>query len=74
MKKKSQSQSKAVVPNPNARLLSVQEAAGFLGVTVWFIRGLVWNKKVPHLRLGRRFLFDRKDLENFIEQQKKEAA
>jgi excisionase family DNA binding protein len=31
------------------------------------MRSLVWEKKIPHVKLGRRFLFDRADLDKFVE-------
>jgi excisionase family DNA binding protein len=44
--------------------------ADYLSTTVWFMRGLVWAHAVPHLRLGKRILFDRRDLDAYVESQK----
>jgi excisionase family DNA binding protein len=49
------------------RCLGVKEAALYLGATVWAIRSLAWEGKVPFIRLGQRLLFDRQDLDKFIE-------
>jgi excisionase family DNA binding protein len=52
------------------RLLSVREAAAYLGSTVWAIRTLVWEEQIPHIRIGKRLLIDRADLDNFVDQHK----
>ena len=51
----------------SSNLLSVSEAAGFLKVSEHTIR--VWERqgRFPAVRLGSRVLFDRADLERFIE-------
>jgi excisionase family DNA binding protein len=56
------------------RLLRVKEAAAYLGATVWFLRSLAWSRTVPHVVFGKRILFDRADLDNYVESQKKVAA
>jgi excisionase family DNA binding protein len=53
-----------------SRLLSTRQAAAYLNCHVWFIRNLAWKGTVPHLTLGHRLLFDRADLDKFIEKQK----
>jgi excisionase family DNA binding protein len=53
------------------RLLGVRDAAVYLGVTEHFVRSLVWDRKLPKLLLGKRLLFDRHDLDNFVEGLKK---
>jgi excisionase family DNA binding protein len=45
------------------RLFAIKPAAAYLGTTVWCMRKLVWEKKLPHVRLGHRLLFDRADLD-----------
>ena len=59
-----------VAAGPTPRLLRIAEAARYLGATVWFIRGLIWARKVPYLRLGRRYVLDVRDLDNYIQRQK----
>ncbi|MBZ5508485.1 MAG: excisionase family DNA-binding protein [Acidobacteriia bacterium] len=54
----------------DARLLTVKEAATYLASTVWFVRSLAWERRVPFLKLGKRVCFDRVDLDKFIEQEK----
>lgn len=53
------------------RLLNVKQAASYLGTTVWNIRTLTWEKKIKSVQLGgARLLFDRADLDGFVERQK----
>ncbi len=59
-----------VVSNPEPRLLNVRSAAAYLGATVWFVRSLVWSRSIPYLVLGKRILFDKKDLDEYIDRQK----
>ena len=64
------------VSTPESRLLTVQAAAAYLSTTVWSLRTLVWEKQIPFVKIGRgrRLLFDRTDLDRYIEQQKQQAA
>ena len=52
------------------RLLGVREAAAYLGSTVWAIRTLVWEEQIPYIRIGKRLLIDRADLDNFVDRHK----
>lgn len=55
------------------RLLNVKEAALYLGTTIWCVRSLVWKKELRGLRIGQRLVFDRVDLDSFIEKLKRAA-
>jgi excisionase family DNA binding protein len=48
------------------RLLSVVEAAGMIGVSQYTLRAWLRQRRLAHLRLGRRVLFDPTDLARFI--------
>ena len=52
------------------RLLTLPEAAAYLGVSPWTVRELQWSGKLPRVDLGRKLLFDRADLDALIERQK----
>jgi excisionase family DNA binding protein len=62
----------------NARLLSLQRAAQYMGLSYWTIRDLVDTGKIPTVRIPcprsrdgrmiRRVLIDRQDLDKMIEQ------
>ena len=57
-------------PALQPRLLNVEESAAYLSTTTWAIRKLAWAKDVPHIKLGTRLLFDRQDLDRFIDRAK----
>ena len=52
-------------------MFSVKDAAVYLGTTVWQIRTLVWSKRLAALRLGHRQVFDRIELDAFVERLKR---
>jgi excisionase family DNA binding protein len=47
-------------------LLSPVEAAEALHCSIFTIRAWTWQRKLPSVRLGRKLLFRREDIENFI--------
>ena len=54
------------------RLLTLKEAAIYLGRSPWSMRNLAWSGHVPVVRNegGRKLFFDIHDLEAFIEKSK----
>ncbi len=52
------------------RLYDIKEAAVYLGRTVWALREMYYNGKIPCVRDGRRMLFDIFDLDKWIDQNK----
>ena len=52
------------------RLYSISEAATYLGRTDWSIRELIWQGKLPQVKVGRRVHLDIRDLDSFIEANK----
>ena len=57
--------SKVITPRLQARRLSVEQAAPVLGVSVYVVRSLVRQRRLPHYRIGRRIVLDRDDLGQF---------
>ncbi len=55
------------------RLLSVGEAAHYLGVQERTIYLWASQEKIPSVNMGRRRLFDQEDLDRIIETGKREA-
>ncbi len=49
------------------RLISVEEAAKYLGVQKSTIYSWAWRRKIPIVKMGRRLLFDQEDLDRMIE-------
>ena len=58
---------------PDARRLSVDEAAPVLGVSVYMVRALIRQRRLPFYRIGRRIVLDREDLEQFLRAHRVEA-
>jgi len=58
---------------PEPRLLDIPAAAAYLSCTVWFVRTLIWEGRIPFLKLGKRLLLDRSDLDAFVGAQKEEG-
>lgn len=56
--------------DPGPRLLNIQEAAKYLSAHVHFIRTKIRSRELPHLRLGKRFVIDKRDLDKFVEREK----
>jgi excisionase family DNA binding protein len=54
------------IPTSGPFLVDLERAAFLLGSTVWTVRGLVWDKKIPYVKIGRRFLIEVSDIKNFI--------
>ena len=58
-------------PEPLApRLLSQREAAVYLGISYWMLRELNWSGALPHVRINRRILIDRVDLDAYVQRTK----
>ncbi len=55
---------------PAPRLLSQQEAAAYLGISYWTLRDLTFRGEVPHVKIGRRILVDRLDLDAYLDRVK----
>ena len=52
------------------RLFSQQEAAAYLGISYWTIRDLVFRKELSFVKIGRRILIDRQDLDAYLDRSK----
>ena len=51
-------------------LLDIPEAARMLSTTKWAIRRILWDKKIPFIKIGRKFLIAPDDLRDFIQREK----
>jgi excisionase family DNA binding protein len=54
-------------------LLSVQEGARELKLSVFTLRAWIFQKRLPVVRLGRRVLLKREDLEELVRKNTHEA-
>jgi len=52
--------------NQDRLALSVEEAAGLLGISTWLAYELVHQGQLPFLRLGRRIVVPRAALERLV--------
>lgn len=52
------------------RFLRIEAAADYISSTVWFVRSRIWAKELPAIKLGRRLILDRLDLDAFVQKQK----
>ena len=52
--------------SPDRLALSVEEAAGLLGISTWLAYELVHRGELPSLRLGRRIVVPRAALERMV--------
>ena len=62
--------SKPITKDIQKRLLTIKEAAIYLGRSVYGVRELIWSGKLPYVRFDRRIHLDIHDLEKFIEENK----
>jgi excisionase family DNA binding protein len=54
-------------PAKGARLLTVPQAAEYLGTTPATLYTKVWRREIPFIKLGRSIRFDVRDLDELIE-------
>jgi excisionase family DNA binding protein len=66
--------SKPVESTSEPILLDIPAAARALSVSTWSIRGLIWNKEIPFIKIGKKHLIDPADLRAFVARQKERAA
>jgi len=52
------------------RLLTLKDAATYMGRTVWGMRELIWKGRVPIIQDGRKIYVDVRDLDAYIEKTK----
>ena len=52
------------------RLLTLPQAANYLGRTLWSMRELVWKGSIPIVRDGKRIFVDITDLDSYVTKNK----
>lgn len=57
-------------PLKEKRLYTLDEAAIYLGRSIWSVRRLIWNGLLPKVQAGGRVHVDVRDMEAFIEKHK----
>lgn len=61
----------AMTPSP--RLLTLPQAAAYMNCALWQVRQLCWAKQIPHIKMGKRFVVDRGDLDRWIDRRLRDA-
>ena len=51
----------------DVRTLSLKAAAEYLSISHWTLRKLIWNGEIPSIRVGRKILIDKKDLNAWVD-------
>jgi excisionase family DNA binding protein len=60
--------SNPVTPQPLVpRLLTIKQAAVYLGAAVWAVREAIWAKELRACKIGRRFVIPREELDAYID-------
>ena len=61
----------SVVPTTpeTPRGLSLKQAAAYSGLALWSLRTLVWDGRLPAVKVGRRLLILRDTLDTFLKSQ-----
>jgi excisionase family DNA binding protein len=54
-------------------LLDIRGAARTLSCSVWAMRSLLWDRKIPFIKIGRRFLIRPADLRVYVDAQMVDA-
>jgi excisionase family DNA binding protein len=58
-----------VLATPEPRYLTIKAAAAYASLTVWYVRELIWARKIQHARLGNRYVIDRENLDEYMRAQ-----
>ena len=48
------------------RLLNIKKASLYSGLPIWAIRQLIWNEKIPYIKMGVKYYLDITDIEGWI--------
>ncbi len=54
-----------------SRLLTIPQAAAYLNTTEWAIKAMIWNRELPIVPLGKRYMLDTSDLDGVISKRKR---
>jgi excisionase family DNA binding protein len=60
--------------NLTPRMLSIPQASAYAACAIWAIREAIWSRELRAIKLGRRFVISRDDLDAFLNRKLAEAA
>jgi len=49
-------------------LLNIKEASEYLGITVGSLYKLVWQRRIPFVKIGKALRFDKEKIDKWIEE------
>ena len=52
---------------PRSNLLTLQEAADYLAISVGYLRRLVREKRIPYVKVGKYVRFNIRDLDGWLD-------
>jgi excisionase family DNA binding protein len=56
--------------NMTTRWLDIPAAAAYLSASIKFVRTLIWDGEIQHVRAGKKFIVDVRELDSWAERQK----
>jgi excisionase family DNA binding protein len=56
--------------NSTTGLMNVTKTAHYLGISVYTLYSWVFQKRIPFVKLGRKLMFDPKDIIDWVNEQK----
>jgi excisionase family DNA binding protein len=62
------------VENERRELMTVEECAAYTRLSRWTIYTFVCKKRIPYIKLGRRTLFDRAEIDRWIQSKSKKVS
>ncbi|HEY4788035.1 MAG TPA: helix-turn-helix domain-containing protein [Bacteroidales bacterium] len=54
-------------PDDEYDLMTIQEVAGFINMAVTSVYGLVHRKQIPHIKRGKRLIFEKKQIIEWLQ-------
>jgi len=55
-----------ITPRP----LNITDAAKYMSCSVWFVRKIIWRRRIPFVKFGKGYQLDRSDLDKYIDSEK----
>ena len=49
------------------RMLTIPQAACYIGASVKFVRSLIWSRQIKYIKAGKRFIVDRAELDKWLD-------
>lgn len=62
------------VENARREMMTVDECAAYTRLSRWTIYTFVCKKRIPYVKLGRRTLFDRAELDRWIQAKSRKVS